>query len=213
MFSKNAITVQLTMPVSLQFRTCLKNAIMYARCRPWPTYRRIGGGRIFVWTRLPLLIPSLISLMCGSHAPVSSSTCPAAIAPMASEPSTSPPPRPTSPLTLQPARDPFSSSSAGMPEASATANPQTQQSYSSSTPGSRRKSSARLAGELLCRGRASFPGRPRAPPPDPGQRAPSGPRGSPPLPDPDKELRLWPRELQRRLSRPVKPCARRSARS
>jgi hypothetical protein len=32
---------------------------MYTRHRPWPTCRRIGGGRIFVWTRLPLLIPSL----------------------------------------------------------------------------------------------------------------------------------------------------------
>jgi hypothetical protein len=30
MFLKNAITIQLTMPVPLQFHTCLKNAIMYA---------------------------------------------------------------------------------------------------------------------------------------------------------------------------------------
>jgi hypothetical protein len=49
-FLKNVITIQLTMFVSLQFRTCLKNAIMYARSRMWPTCRRIRGGHIFVWT-------------------------------------------------------------------------------------------------------------------------------------------------------------------
>jgi hypothetical protein len=120
MFLKNTITIQLTMSVPLQFRTCLKNAIMYARRRPWPTCRRIGGGRIFVWTRLPLLIPSIISLTCGSHTPGSSSTFPAA-APVAAEPSTPLPPSPTSPITLQPARDLFSSFYAGMPQASGMA--------------------------------------------------------------------------------------------
>jgi hypothetical protein len=43
MFLKNVITIRLTMRVPLQFRTCLKNAIMYAWQRPWPTCRRIGG--------------------------------------------------------------------------------------------------------------------------------------------------------------------------
>jgi hypothetical protein len=49
-FRKCVITIQLTMSVSLQFCTCLKNAIMYARSRMWPTCRRIRGGHIFVWT-------------------------------------------------------------------------------------------------------------------------------------------------------------------
>jgi hypothetical protein len=42
MFSKNAITIQLIASVPLQFSTCLKNAIMYAKHRIGPTCRRIG---------------------------------------------------------------------------------------------------------------------------------------------------------------------------
>jgi hypothetical protein len=91
------------MPVPLQFHTCLKNAIMYARRRLWPTCRCMGGGCIFVWTRLPFLNPPLISLTCSSHTSGSSSTS-LATSPVVAEPSTSPPSRPTSPLTLQLAR-------------------------------------------------------------------------------------------------------------
>jgi hypothetical protein len=47
------------MPVALQFRTCLKNVIMYVWSCPRPTCMRIRGGHIFVWTRLPLLDPCL----------------------------------------------------------------------------------------------------------------------------------------------------------
>jgi hypothetical protein len=42
MFSKNAITIQLIASVPLQFSTCLKNAIMYAKHCIGPTCRRIG---------------------------------------------------------------------------------------------------------------------------------------------------------------------------
>jgi hypothetical protein len=41
-FSKNAITIQLTASVPLQFSTCLKNTIMYAKYRIGPTCRCIG---------------------------------------------------------------------------------------------------------------------------------------------------------------------------
>jgi hypothetical protein len=59
MFLKNAITIQLTMPVPLQFCASLNNAIMYASSCMWPTCRHTGGGHTFVWTKLPLLIPCL----------------------------------------------------------------------------------------------------------------------------------------------------------
>jgi hypothetical protein len=57
MFQKNAITIQLTMPVPLQFCASLKNAIMYASSHLWPTCRHTRGGHASVWTKLPLLIP------------------------------------------------------------------------------------------------------------------------------------------------------------
>jgi hypothetical protein len=74
-FLKNAITIQLTMSASLQFRTCLNNAIMYAPRRPWPTCRRIGGG---LYIRMDMIAlansTSLISLTCGTHDSGSPST-------------------------------------------------------------------------------------------------------------------------------------------
>jgi hypothetical protein len=45
------------MPVPLQFCASLKNAIMYASSRVWPTCRHTRGGHASVWTKLPLLIP------------------------------------------------------------------------------------------------------------------------------------------------------------
>jgi hypothetical protein len=50
---KDTITIQVTALVPLQFCTCLKYAILYARRRLWPTCRRIGGHRTSVWTGLP----------------------------------------------------------------------------------------------------------------------------------------------------------------
>jgi hypothetical protein len=52
-FWKDTITIQVTALMPLQFCTCLKYAILYARRRPWPTCRRIGGHRTSVWTGLP----------------------------------------------------------------------------------------------------------------------------------------------------------------
>jgi hypothetical protein len=58
MFLKNAITIQLTMPVPLQFCTCLKNAIMYARSRRWPPADVLERQYIRI-DNIALLIPSL----------------------------------------------------------------------------------------------------------------------------------------------------------
>jgi hypothetical protein len=52
--SKDAIIIRLTTPVPLQFRCCLR----FVRGLG-PIFRCIEGYRIFIWTRLPLLIPSL----------------------------------------------------------------------------------------------------------------------------------------------------------
>jgi hypothetical protein len=67
MFLKNAITIQLTKPVPLQFCASLKNAIMYARSRRWPTCRRIRGAVFSYRQYCPSHSISLTSLTCGTH--------------------------------------------------------------------------------------------------------------------------------------------------
>jgi hypothetical protein len=67
MFLKNAITIQLTMSVPLQFCACLKNAIMYARSRRWPTCRRIRGAVYSYRQYCSSHSISLSSLTCGTH--------------------------------------------------------------------------------------------------------------------------------------------------
>jgi hypothetical protein len=67
MFLKNAITIQVTLPVPLQFCAYLNNAILYARSRLWPTCRCIRGVVYLYRQDCPSHSISLTSLTCGTH--------------------------------------------------------------------------------------------------------------------------------------------------
>jgi hypothetical protein len=57
-FLKNAITIQVTASVPLQFRSCLKDAIMYAKQRIGPTCKHTGDS-VFSYGQDYALLSSL----------------------------------------------------------------------------------------------------------------------------------------------------------